>query len=443
MASGPAAPLVTRSDNFSFGPVERRGNAAQFTFVCSRYGKFTESLVFSSEAPVPDELLALLQVSLGVSTYKAAAARRVIFPPLGPNARAMAEALYTEGLAEFFVRNGLAYPPETDFGGQIIERQASDDQPTFDGQPIVAFGGGKDSYVAGRIVELATGSAPQFASVYLADPVADVLQKTAPSPLLLIKRSLDPRLLSLEGAFSGHVPITAINILTLTIEGYLTGSGPILFANERSADEPTFDVDGVVANHQFSKSSRFEALVRAAVAEATPLAPPTFSVLRPFSELWIGRAFSKIEEAFPRFTSCNRNFRLAGDAEKRWCGDCAKCAFTSLILAPFISVEQANTIFGRIMLDVAGLLPVYEELCGLSDHKPWDCVGTINECRAALSLASRTNTFADTLAVKAIMPKLLVELSADDLAKLADDALAAMPRGDLPEDLYQAAQKLS
>ncbi|NNU16246.1 hypothetical protein HK107_07925 [Parvularcula sp. ZS-1/3] len=399
-------------------------------------------MVFSSGEPVSEALLALLQVALGVSTYKAAAATTVVFPPLGQHGRAMAEALYTDGLAEFFVRSGLTYPPQTVFEGHVTEAQVFGTQ-SESGQPIVAFGGGKDSYVAGRIVELATGSAPQFASVYLADPVAEVLQKTAPSPLLLVRRSLDPKLLSLEDAFSGHVPITAINILTLTIEGYLTGSGPILFANERSADEPTFDVDGVVANHQFSKSSTFEALVRAAVTEAAPDAPPTFSVLRPFSELWIGRAFARIEEAFPRFTSCNRNFRLAGDADKRWCGDCAKCAFTSLILAPFISAEQAQVIFGRIMLNVEGLLPVYEELCGLSDHKPWDCVGTINECRAALALASRTPAFAETLAVRTIIPKLLSEVSEAELAKLAEDALAPMPRGALPQELYDAALKLS
>ena len=432
-------PPGPRAERFSFGEIRWLGDRAQFDFHCSQYGAFTEEVLFQASGEVPTELLTLLQVALGVSTYKAGAAPTIVLPTLSPAGRQMAEALYTEGLAEFSVRAGLPFPSDLAFEGSVAERSEEMVGRTTDGVPLVAFGGGKDSYVAGDIVARATGSQPQFTSVVLSDAVAETLQKTAPSELLILRRSLDPRLLSLKEAFSGHVPITAINILVLTIEGLLRGSGPILFANERSADEPTMEVDGRAANHQYSKSSAFENLVRAAVAEAAPAAPPTYSVLRPFSELWIGRAFSKIGEAFPRFTSCNRNFRLAGDAEKRWCGDCAKCAFTSLISAPYMSSQDMLTAFGQLMLDRPNLLPTYRELCGLSDQKPWDCVGTINECQAALFLASKRAHLAETLAVRELMPELLKRKSEAELKAQEEAALRPEPRSALPAAYYEAA----
>ncbi|NRA31572.1 MAG: hypothetical protein HRU11_15085, partial [Parvularculaceae bacterium] len=334
------------------------------------------------------------------------------------------------------------YPAATEFSGKVDEVAGSGDPRT--GSPLVAFGGGKDSYVAGTIAEMAFGEQPTFASVILADTVGAVLTRTAPHPPRLIKRRLDPKLLSLNGAFNGHVPITAINILVLTIVGLLEGRGPILFANERSADEPTMVLaHGTEANHQYSKSSAFEKLVRQAVTEVSPSAPQVFSVLRPFSELWIGQQFAKIESAFGRFTSCNRNFRLASDADKRWCGACAKCAFTSLILAPFISREQALTIFGRIMLDQQALLPFYRELLGLSEQKPWDCVGTISESQAALYLASKKADWDTTLVMRELLPELMQLTNPESLDRQATDALKAEPAGALPRDLYQAAMEMS
>jgi len=431
-----------RGDQFSFGPVEHVGDVIIARFECSAYGSFTER-VEVGPGHVPEALLRLLQVALGVSSYKAAAAKAVVFPPLTPAGRAMAEALYTEGLAEFFVRASLLYPAGTLFSGDIVDTASTDAAVTNDA-PLVAFGGGKDSYVAGRIAHRAFGAEPEFASVILSDAVGDTLQKTAPSALRLIKRHLDPKLLSLTGAFNGHVPITAINILVLTIVGLLERRGPVLFANERSADEPTMVLaDGTAANHQYSKSSAFEELVRVAVAEAAPEAPATYSVLRPFSELWIGSQFANITSAFNRFTSCNKNFRLAGDATKRWCGTCAKCAFTSLILAPYIDADQGEQIFSRNMLDHPPLLTQYRDILGLTDQKPWDCVGTIVESQAALFLAGQSDAWRDSLAVRTLLPELTAMKSAEELERQASIAMTARERGALPKPLYDAAMELN
>jgi hypothetical protein len=434
--------MMQRSKNFGFGPVERDGAVVRFGFDCSRYGAFTEEVAFS--APPGDgalPLLRLLQVALGVSTYKAAAAEHVVFPPLTAEGRAMAEALYTQGLAEFFVRAGLPYPPRTRFEGERIPSARS--EPSGTEAPLVAFGGGKDSYVAGAIVEKADSASPSYASVVLGETVEQVLQKTAPSDLLIVRRKLDPKLLSLEGAFSGHVPITAINILVLTIEGMLRGSRAVLFANERSADEPTMKLGSVEANHQYSKSSAFEGLLRDAVAATGTDAPPSYSVLRPYSELWIGRAFSRLKDPFGRFTSCNRNFRLAGDASRRWCGECAKCAFTSLILTPFISREEMLTIFGGNFLDRPKLQHQYQDLLGLSEHKPWDCVGTIDECRAALHRASGRELFAATRAVRELLPNVVEKCGEAALERSWAEAMRVDPEGELPRRYAEAGAAFS
>ncbi|MEM0928882.1 MAG: hypothetical protein AAGI89_06280 [Pseudomonadota bacterium] len=433
-----ARPIPSRGKLFRFGDAVMDGPVARFQFSCDRHGSFDETVDFEVMGTLPDSLLTLLHVALGVSTYKAAAAEEIVFPPLTPAGRRMAEALYTYGLAEFFVRSGLPYPSGTVFHGEIIE--AGESSLSWDGPPLVAFGGGKDSYVAGAIVERALGEAPQFASVVLSDAVAATLSATAPSELLFVNRTLDPKLLDLKGAFSGHVPITAINLLVLTIASHLRGMGPVIFANERSADEPTITVGGQAANHQYSKSSEFEELLRNAVAEAAPGSPASFSVLRPYSELWIGRSFSSVKAAFPRFTSCNRNFRLAGDADQRWCGRCAKCAFTSLILAPFISAEEGQAIFGRIMLNLDDLQGEYRELVGLADHKPWDCVGTIDECQAALYLASKSAAWAETAAVKTLMPELLRQKTDGQLERQVAEAFAPEARGAVPTAFHQAAE---
>ncbi|MCQ8184619.1 hypothetical protein [Parvularcula maris] len=433
--------MTQRGEHFRFGPVTTEGQTVRFGFTCSRYGSFTEEVTFSSPAPDAPMLLTLLQVALGVSTYKAAAAERVTFPPLTKEGRAMAEALYTEGLAEFFVRADLPYPPLTKFEGEILPFMRG--EPSGTAAPLVAFGGGKDSYVAGVIVEEADGEAPAYASVVLSDAVEEVLRRTAPSELLIVRRKLDPELLALKEGFSGHVPITAINILILTIEGLLRGSKAVLFANERSADEPTMSVGGIEANHQYSKSSAFEVLVRRAVETAGTEAPLSYSVLRPYSELWIGRAFAGLKEPFGRFTSCNRNFRLAGDAERRWCGECAKCAFTSLILSPFLSREEMLAIFGENFLDRSQLQHFYRELVGLSDQKPWDCVGTIAECRAALFRAGGRDLFAETAAVRDLLPSVLSQETEESLRERWAEAMKAEPPGELPRRYADAGEKLT
>ena len=124
----------------------------------------------------------------------------------------------------------------------------------------------------------------------------------------------------------------------------------------------------------------------------------------------MGEKFAALTEYHATFRSCNKAFII--DPERRldhWCGVCDKCCFIDLILAPFMSAEQLRAVFaadggGGEPLDNPDLAPKFRALLG-SGTKPFECVGEVNECRAAVVLAARRPDRADNA--------LLAELAAE------------------------------
>ena len=108
----------------------------------------------------------------------------------------------------------------------------------------------------------------------------------------------------------------------------------------------------------------------------------------------MGEKFTALTEYHATFRSCNKAFII--DPARRldhWCGVCDKCAFIDLILAPFMSPAQLRAVFaagggGGEPLDNPDLAPKFRALLG-SGTKPFECVGEVNECRAAVVLAAR------------------------------------------------------
>ena len=88
----------------------------------------------------------------------------------------------------------------------------------------------------------------------------------------------------------------------------------------------------------------------------------------------------------PVFRSCNLGSKASPDI---WCGECPKCLFVALILSPFLSEEELSDIFGRDMLCDENMKEYFIELIGQSEHKPFECVGSIDEVNLAVSLAIR------------------------------------------------------
>jgi UDP-N-acetyl-alpha-D-muramoyl-L-alanyl-L-glutamate epimerase len=445
-------PVPARPGRFALTGFRAQGHGVRFGFKDSQFGRFEEQVDWPVALTARSEgLLGLLHIALGVSYYKTQAAGEIVIGAgVGPAASRFARALYGEGLGEFFIRNGLDYPPQ----------QVWPDLPQIDMKPpsagakvvlnrgdglLCAFGGGKDSHVAARLLTKA-GYQPRFVSVSLSDLTAGRLAAMTDQPILAIKRRLDPRLSVVggQGALNGHVPITAINALMTAVLAVEMGLPAVAFANERSAEEATMMVGDLPVNHQYSKSGAFEALLQAAIDESR-CKISVFSALRPVSELWIARALSKDEAALEQFASCNRNFVFLGpnalpEGEK-WCRACAKCVFTGLILAPFLDRSRHGAIFGGDLLDNPANLDLAEKATGLQDVKPWDCVGETAETSGAIYLASQTRDWSTTHLIADLAPRLIARHGAECLQQWADEAMALASQVRLPEALYRVLEE--
>jgi len=382
--------------------------------------RFCETIDF--HAPLPargdatcasfEAALAALSVLAGVSYYKAFAPQTIEVGPydLSDDQLAFFQSLYLNGLGEFAVRNGLDLTHRARL--QRTAPHVSQERERTDFAPLprraaVLVGGGKDSLVSVEMLRAAGEPMVLFA----VNPKKPILDCAAASglPFVSVARHLDPKLFELNaaGALNGHVPITAIVSFIAIAAAFVHGYDEVVLSNERSANEPTLEHNGVAVNHQFSKTGSVEAEIRRYVAEHVSPRLDYFSLLRPLSELHIARLFGKVARYDGVFTSCNRAFRLRAQAPpERWCCDCPKCRFTFLMLATSLPKPRMIEIFGKNLLDDAGQLVGYEELTGLSGHKPWECVGEIGEsCAAVLHLAARPE-WKESAVLQALAPRL-------------------------------------
>jgi len=336
--------------------------------------------------------LELLHLVAGISYYKAGLAVRVDTGDsrIDGVMAGFLDELYLNGLAEFAHVNGLDLSGLIDFGASINtgpERSAEGSAYPVDlpERALVAMGGGKDSLVCLDMLRKA-GIEAQPACVGGSDLIAETV-KAAGLPLIRIRRTLAPELAAMNraGAWNGHVPVTAINSAILLCAGLLYGYRYIVFANESSASEATLeDGQGRAVNHQYSKSLAFERDFAAVVAHHVTPGIEYFSLLRPYSELGIAARFAKMTGLHGVFSSCNRNFHQDGShISGRWCLDCPKCRFAALAFAPFLSPQQLLAIQGADLLDDESQLAGFKSLCGLDAPKPFECVGSVAESRAA------------------------------------------------------------
>ncbi|HEX7745666.1 MAG TPA: hypothetical protein VF462_10440 [Micromonosporaceae bacterium] len=411
----------------SFDPVT---GVASFDYALRGPGgelRFTETVTFPLPESPPgpgaltafDGVLDLLHLVAGVSYYKAAAPPRLVAPaPLGEAAAAFVRAIYTKGLAEYAYRNDLPYVLE--LAPSLPEGRPEPPAPvdTTDRRPLSPVGGGKDSIVTLEALrEADLGPVP-----FSVNPnhVIESVNRASGLPALAARRRLDPTLFGLNaaGARNGHIPVTAINSLIAVATSALHGLGPVVMSNERSASDPNLIWNGHEINHQWSKGIEAEGLLRAAVVEHAGLTEPYFSLLRTLSELHIARLFAQFTRYDAVVTSCNAAFRLHGPSA-RWCGHCPKCRFIFLALAPFMSRARLSAIFSADLLADPQQVPGYLELLGIDAHKPFECVGEVEESLVALGLLLETEEWRDAPVVRALR------------AAVPEEAWAAASRSDV------------
>ena len=376
-------------------------------------------------AAAVQQALRLQHQIAGVSYYKAAVPGeiRIDSYAIDDATASLLENIYVSGLGEFAYRNGL------DLHGRVVfPRSASAAAPAgaagLRQHALVAIGGGKDSLVS---IEALRSAAVEQTVTWIGNSqlIAACAARTE-LPTLNLGRAIAPELFELnrQGAWNGHIPVTAVNSAILVLAALLNGVGQVVFSNERSASYGSMIPGTGEVNHQWSKGWAFEQAFGEYVQSRVAADLHYYSLLRPLSELAVARQFAKVDRYDAFFSSCNRNFHILGERPvNRWCGVCPKCHFVFLALAPFMPKLRLVGIFGRNLLDDESQAPGFDALLEFQDHKPFECVGEGRESRAAMAtLAARPEWKEDVLVerfIREIQPQLVAsELQIQPLLKL-------------------------
>lgn len=454
--------LATLRGPFWFTGTRVEGSRVELDYAIGEDWTFTEVIELPAALPVShavDRAVQVLHLVAGVSYYKCVAPVPLLVPDLSPDLDRLVRSLYDEGLREFAFRSGRPVPlpvelvtasgaggpaagtePDvhgTDVPVTVVAHGGPTPQPdtSLEGA-LVPIGGGKDSALVASLVPEGQLFAvnPVGAHRHLADALG--------RELFSARRTLDPQLkvLVAAGAPNGHVPVTAITSAISVLAALALGRRDVLMGIERSADEPSLvTADGVAVNHQFSKSTAAEQLLRDSFA---PTGVRYLSLLRPLTELAIGAGVARRGLA-PDIVSCNRVFTIwnpnTSSREGRPCGDCAKCLFTALMLAPCSTPTQIEQQYGRALLDEADHVAAVRDLW--SDEKPFDCVGERLETAAALVLLDETSAWRDQAVVRVLADEARALLAA---AGVTPSSFLSLERvDDLPGDYRQVVRGLA
>ena len=424
--------------------------------------------------------LRLLHLIAGVSYYKAAVPGEIAIEAYAIDAdtAALLTTIYENGLGEFAHRNGLSlrgtirFPSipgpycdlassPHDASGEVCPSPQPAPRPSLargrsePGEPVarepgseprrerglrphalVAIGGGKDSLVSIEALR-AMGVAQTLFWIGGSSLIAACAARTG-LPALNVGRRLAPELFAYnrEGAWNGHIPVTAINSAIGVLVALLHGFDQVVFSNERSASYGSLIPGSGEVNHQWSKGWDFERAFGQLVERRIAPGLHYYSLLRPLSELAVARQFARTERYDDVFSSCNRNFHIQGERPaSRWCGQCPKCHFVFLALAPFMPKPRLTAIFGRNLLDEPAQAGGFDALLEYREHKPFECVGEAVESRAALADLARRPAWREDALVARFAREILPQLEPSQLA--IEPLLSAQGEHRIPTGLWE------
>ncbi len=352
----------------------------------------------------PEQLRGLraLHLALGVSYYKTFLPPEIIHPyAMDASEVAFWNDIWQHGLGEFLYINKLPVERVAQFkvqDGTLFEGVSGN---TAKDEAILGIGGGKDSIVAGELLKdlgvtvsgfvMATGEQlGQTASV----------AKVMGVDLHAIKRQIDTQLLDLQkmpGAYSGHVPISLIFALVGTALAIANHSAYVVVANEASASIPRIMWEGRAVNHQWSKSFGFEKDLQHFIQEKVTPEVTYFSAVRQLTSIGVAKVFARLPQYFEVFTSDNFVFRMdpARRPAGRWSLESPKSLSSYLLLAPWLSNEEVQRIFGIDFMNEDSLETLFLELTGMEGEPPLDCVGTVEELLLSVNLLATADRYTD------------------------------------------------
>lgn len=363
-----------------------------------------------------------LHIAAGVSYYKAFCPNEMIVEssPLTKEDIEFWMNFYVHGLGEFYYRNNLSVKGSlSSMRSTMGESEDEVHQELAPSvavlHPLVPIGGGKDSSVTAEMMRDADIAFSAFV-MGKNEKILAAAAKTG-APIVQVLRTLDEEFISLvkEGkvSYNGHVPITGILSFVALIAAVINKNDAVVMSNEASASFGNVTIDGIEVNHQWSKSIAFERAFQEHLVRHGMVSPVYFSALRPFSELRIVKKFAELKKYHDVATSCNANFSITKQAEKRWCGECPKCAFVFVTLGAFLPENDLVHIFGMNMFANETLVPLFGELLGRG-MKPFECVGEPDEVRAACFLMHKEKKFVGTPVMEMFVQDVLASIEDGD-----------------------------
>jgi 7-cyano-7-deazaguanine synthase in queuosine biosynthesis len=411
--------------------IEKESSSLNFYYRLTTDGD--ESFTFKDQLIIPGlssisllenfkEIVFALHLILGISYWKLTCPKEIIIKS-GSLTKEQSDywnTVYTKGLGEFFYRN------EIDFRGLVSfpyveDKKVESHHFETDKKALVGIGGGKDSLVSLDLLKKnnipVTGFVVETQKKY--DLISELVE-TFHLQTLKVTRIIDQQVFELskrKDMHDGHIPISAIYAWIAVLCASLNKYSYIVVSNERSANYGNTEKYGVEINHQWSKSEEFERMTQEYISSFITADISYFSLLRPFSELKITELFSRLTSYHHRFSSCNRNFSIHNRIDKKWCGECPKCAFVFAQLAAFLSKDEVISIFGKNLFADPALEETYKELIGVTGIKPFECVGTPDEVKLAFYLIHEKHEFDGDLMMRKFVEDMLPDLDKDKLVK--------------------------
>src|SRR5690606_9965481 len=257
----------------------------------------------AARAAAVERALRLLHLIAGVSYYKAAvpAEIRIDGYAIDADTAAMLQSLYRNGLGEFAYRNGIDLDGRIHFPVVAAEAAmrgapiAASAAPTMQASALVAIGGGKDSLVTIEALR-ALGVEQTVCWVGGSQLIAACAARTG-LPTMNIGRQLAPQLFDFnrQGAWNGHIPVTAVNSAILVLVAVLHGAGQVVFSNERSASYGSIIEGAGEVNHQWSKGWACDRMHCEHVDREVAAGLHSYSLFRPLSDLAVARQFARTD----------------------------------------------------------------------------------------------------------------------------------------------------
>jgi len=368
---------------------------AEFSYSFDKTYFFTEKINFDTRFSVRDDFsdeifkvfLFNIFIALWISYYKAYPTEKLISEKyyLDDNQKEFWKKFYLNWLWEFLFTNKIKPDNLCNFNFRWKNKFKAQDY-TVKNRTIIPIWWGKDSLVSVEKIRKNNkiNKDAILATFWKYYYIHKVCEEETWIKRLFIERKISENLFTLNkaGNYNWHVPITWIIAFVLLASGYLYDYKYIALSNEKSANFWNLEWEWLDVNHQYSKSLEFELDLKNYQKNYIGGWIEYFSLLRNVYEVAIAKEFAENKKYFDSFSSCNANFKILEEnktLKNRWCNNCPKCAFVFAILRPFISQEEVNIIFWEDLYNREDLLELFKELLWVSNHKPFECVGTNEE----------------------------------------------------------------